>query len=302
MSISRRELLKASAAVLAAPGLAGRAAVQLQEVLAGTSQPPVIWLQGQGCSGCSVSLLNSIYYTTADGLLQDVIDLEYHPTLSAAAGDLAVSAAEKRRGAGGYILVVEGAIPTGAAGKFCTVWAGKTMQQALLDFAPSARFILAVGTCAAFGGLVSANTNPTAAKSVGGILGADARLINIPGCPSHPDWIVGTIAHLLEHGQAPPLDANRRPMMFFENRIHDHCDKRCKEGDECEAKSLGSDGCLVNLGCRGESTYADCYLRRSNSGQRGRFGVNWCIGSRSPCLGCVNPGFPGMSAFFDSGE
>ncbi|MDM8007239.1 MAG: hydrogenase small subunit [Phycisphaerae bacterium] len=302
MHISRRDLLKASATVLAAPGLAGRAVAQLQQALAGKSHPPVIWLQGQSCSGCSTSLLNSVYYATADDLLQNVIDLEYHPTLSAAAGELTVSAAEKRRGLGGYILVIEGAIPTGAAGKFCTVWEGKTMQQALVDFAPAARFILAVGTCAAFGGLVSANTNPTAAKSVSGILGDDARIINIPGCPSHPDWIVGTIAHLLKHKQAPPLDANRRPMVFFENRIHDYCERRCKNGDECMAGSLGSDGCLVNLGCRGESTYADCYLRKWNTGQPGRFGVNWCIGSGSPCLGCVNPGFPGMSSFFDSGK
>ena len=83
MSIGRRDLLKASAAVLAAPGFLGKAMAELQQVLAGKSHPPVIWLQGQSCSGCSTSLLNSIYYTTADDLLRNVINLEYHPTLSA---------------------------------------------------------------------------------------------------------------------------------------------------------------------------------------------------------------------------
>lgn len=302
MNISRRDLLKASAAVLAAPGFAGRAMGRLPQVLSGTSKPAVVWLQGQGCSGCSVSLLNSIHYTTADDWLLNVIDLRYHPTLSAATGELAVSAAEDARTTGGYILVIEGAIPTGASGRFCTVWAGKTMHQALLDFAPAARFILAVGSCAAFGGLVAANTNPTTARSVSGILGNDSRIINIPGCPAHPDWIMGTIAHLLAHGQAPELDANRRPVVYFGQRIHDHCEKRCASGEKCEAATLGSENCLADVGCRGESTWSDCHLRRWNGGQQGRFGVNWCIGSRSPCLGCVNPGFPGMSGFFDSGR
>lgn len=302
MEISRRDLLKASAAVLTAPGLGGQAMGELQKVLAGESHPPVVWLQGQSCSGCSVSLLNSVYYATADDLLQNWIDLQYHPTISAAAGDLAMSVAEKARLAGGYILAIEGSVPTGAAGRFCTVWAGKTMHQALIDFAPQARFILAVGACAAFGGLVAANTNPTTARSVSPVLADDSRIINIPGCPAHPDWVVGTIAHLLRNGEAPPLDANRRPMAYFGERIHDHCEKRCKNDEPCEATALATEGCLAEVGCRGESTYADCYLRRWNGGQRGRFGVNWCIGARTPCHGCVNPGFPGMSAFFDLGE
>ena len=300
MSLTRRDLLKASAALVAAPGLSKTALATLQQVLEGEANVPVVWLVGQACSGCSVSLLNSIYYTTPDDLLMNVLDMEFHPTIMAAAGEQAVAEADAARVAGGYVLVVEGSIPTGAGGQYCHVWPGMTMHDAVLAFAPGASFILAVGSCAAFGGMISANTNPTGAQSVSQIIGADSRLINIPGCPTHPDWIVGTIAYLLENGQVPPLDAHRRPAAYFMNRIHDYCPQRARYcGEDREADRLSQDGCMEGLGCRGKQTYADCYMRKWNSAAQGRFGVNWCIGARSPCHGCVEPTFPGMESFFE---
>lgn len=298
-NISRRALLKASAAVVAAPGLTVTALAKLEAVLAGESAVPVVWLQGQSCSGCSVSLLNSIYYTTIEDLLLNTIDLAFHPTVMASAGDPAVTAAESTRGAGGYVLVIEGAIPTGANGDYCHIWPGKTMHQALLEFASGAAFILAVGTCATYGGLVAANTNPTSAQSVSEILGNDPRIINIPGCPAHPDWIVGTIAYLLETGQVPPLDSHRRPTEYFGKRIHSYCQENVEYcGQDLEANRLSQKGCMEDLGCRGKQTYADCFMRQWNSGRAGRFGVNWCIAARSPCHGCVEPTFPGVESFF----
>src|SRR5512133_2694014 len=127
MQITRRDMLKASAAIVTARGLLAHGAQGLQQAAAATAKPPVIWLQGQGCNGDSVSLLNSIYYMTVDELLLNTIDLKFHPTVMAAAGDLAVSAATAAQGAGGYVLVVEGAIPTASSGKFCTIWPGMTM-------------------------------------------------------------------------------------------------------------------------------------------------------------------------------
>ncbi len=297
--LTRRELLRASAALLAAPGLSTSAIAQLREVLDGAATAPVIWLQGQSCSGCSVSLLNSIHYTTIDNLLLNMVDLEYHSTLMAAAGEKAVSAAEQARTAGGYILVIEGSIPIGAGGQYCRVWEGTTMHDAVLAFAPAARFIMAVGSCAAFGGVVAANTNPTEARSVGQILGADSRIINVPGCPAHPDWIVGTIAYLLSNDKAPPLDLHRRPTEYYGRRVHEVCsERRTYFRQTQQAATLGDDGCLEKLGCRGKTTCADCPTRKWNSGQAGGFGVNWCIGARAPCQGCVEPDFPGMFSFF----
>jgi hypothetical protein len=53
------------------------------------------------------------------------------------------------------------------------------------------------------------------------------------------------------------------------------------------------------LGCKGKKTYADCPMRKWNSSGTGAHGVNWCVGARNPCLGCVRPDFPdGMSPFY----
>jgi hydrogenase small subunit len=307
MNFTRRDFLRAAAALAASRSLVARGAEQLQQVLAGESNAPVVWLQGQACSGCSVSLLNSVYYTTIDDLLLNRIDLEFHATLMAGTGQLASDAAMAAQATPGYVLVVEGAIPTGASGKYCQLWPGMTMLNAVQTFSANAGWVLAVGACAAYGGIpggsmnitVPGTPNPTGAVPVSGIIGTPSKLINIPGCPAHPDWIVGTILYLLEHGAAPALDANRRPTMFYGNRIHDYCSERRKHCTKKFANRLGEEGCLERVGCKGQSTYSDCYSRKWNSGAANTYGVNWCIGARTPCHGCVEPQFPdGMSPFF----
>ena len=300
MRISRREFLQAAAAAAAAGKLAPAALANLGRTLRGEGGPRVIWLQGSGCDGCAISLMNSIHYTTFDDLLVNTIDLEFQSNVMSAAGDLAVSAAEAAGATPGYILVVEGAIPTGASGKYCMLWPGKSMHQGLLDFAPNASFIIALGACACYGGVTAGAPNPTEAKGVGEILVGDSRIINLPACPSHPDWMVGTITYLLTNGRVPPLDAHRRPLEYFGKRIHDNCFKRrtyCGTG--IFASNLSDEGCMEFLGCKGKKTYSDCYIRKWNSPAAGEYGVNWCIGARSPCLGCVEPTFPdGMSPFY----
>jgi hydrogenase small subunit len=284
MGITRRDFLKASSAVAAAFGLKGPAAL----AAAAPSSPSVVWLQAQGCSGCSVSLLNSIYYATVDGLLLNTLSLDYHPTLMAAAGADAVTAAKNAVGKKGYILVVEGAIPTANGGQYCYLWPRLTALKGVQSYAGNAGFVLAVGTCSAYGGMPGGSPNPTGVRSLGTILGT-SRVINIPGCPSHPDWIVGTIAHLLKYRSAPPLDSLRRPQSFFGKTVHSQCPYR--EDDD--------DGCLEDLGCKGKKTYADCPSRKWNAGAAGTAGVNWCVLAGSPCHGCTEPGFPdGMSPFY----
>ena len=314
MNVTRRDFLKASAAITGALALKVSGLAQLQKAMAAGAEAagvPVIWLQGQSCTGCSVSLLNTIHYMTIDDLLLNKLDLQYHPTVMAAAGDLAVGAAEGA--APGYVLIIEGSIPVGDQGHYCHVWEDEnnnpvTMETAFDDFWRNAGYILAVGTCACYGGIPAGNPNPTIALGANealSYLGVPKKkrptVINIPGCPAHPDWIVGTVAALLavlaSTGEMPELDRDGRPIEFFGEHVHYHCPNR---GQGLKAKKLGEPGCLVGLGCNGQQTHADCPMRKWNAGEPGEGkGVNWCIGARNPCQGCTEPTFPdGMSPFY----
>ncbi len=262
---------------------------------------PVLWVQGQGCTGCSVSLLNSVDPSIADVLLK-VISLQFHPTVMASEGETALenlyAIAEKYKGK--FSLAVEGAIPMGADGKYCVV--GElhhkeiTMVDMIKDLGAKAGSVLAIGTCAAYGGIPAAEGNETGATGVMDFFktyGIKTPTVNIPGCPPHPDWIVGSIAHLLTKG-VPELDDDGRPTVFFGENIHDNC-PRLAEYDEGELSEKLSDakGCRMDIGCKGPDTYADCYKRKWNSG------MNWCI-DNSVCIGCVEPGFPdGTSPFYE---
>jgi Ni,Fe-hydrogenase I small subunit len=325
MSITRRDLLKASAVVAGALGLTGTGLVRMREALAKEGGLPVVWFQGQGCTGCSVSLLNSIYYTTIDDLLLNTLDLEFHPNVSAAAGQLAIDAAEAAYTKGGYALVVEGAIPSADGGRACYLWPGLTALNGVRRFATKAAVVLAVGTCASFGGMSAGKPNPTRAQSVSQVLGRRTAVINIPGCPVHPDWLVGTIAYLLKYGKAPALDSYGRPRDYFGTTVHARCPNRnsytgpnhhsrgrpCGQchgaglredplsPNEIPAGYLSAPGCTWPLGCKGVVTNCDCPVRKWNSPAQNVAGVNWCIGARSVCFGCTEPNFPdGMEPFY----
>jgi hydrogenase small subunit len=271
--------------------------------------PPLVWLQAQSCTGCSVSLINTISILPIDELLFDVLDLDFHPTVMAGAGEMAVEAAEAayNDGQGPYILVVEGAIPVEAEGQYCHVWETETPEgpvvvtalEAVQRYAASADLVIAVGTCAAYGGMVAGAPNPTGALGVQDVVGEEVPVVNIPGCPAHPDWIVGTIAYVLTNKAVPPLDRDGRPKAFFGTKIHDRCPRRNTK----RAEELGEPGCLNALGCNGPNTGSDCPSRMWNAAAAGGNGVNWCIGAGSPCYGCTEPSFPdGMAPFYRPGR
>lgn len=342
MRFTRREFLKLAGAVGVTTALP---LGTIQKAFAGNGDPRVIWLQGQGCSGCSVSLLNSVNLTTVDDLLINHINMEYNSTLIAAAGDLALTNAMgvhpspseltafseqwmstgdgmkfdldgdgnvnlidfARLCAQGYILVVEGAIPTGSDGKFCSVGGEMTMIDAFSQLSSNADMIIAIGTCAAYGGIPAASPNPTNAMGVTDALShlqIDKTVINIPGCPTHPDWFVGTVVKLLA-GQTVDLDSKGRPSEYFgdisSQKIHAKCPFRPSKWPDGVpmAAQIGDFGCLEDVGCKGKETWADCPILKWNSPAQGENGVNWCIGARTPCHGCVEPEFPdGMTPFF----
>jgi hydrogenase small subunit len=289
MRIGRRDFLDYCTKAAAVLGLQS-ALGPMEKALASTSGPPIIWIKGAGCTGCTVSLANRVSRTApvdlADLLIQTV-DLVFHPTLMGGAGDLAVRTLRNAQ-AGTFILAVEGGIPTLFNGATCTVWTENgvdvTALAAVRDLAPKAKQVIAVGSCASFGGIAGAAPNPTAIKSVSAASGRST--INVPGCPPHPDWIVWTIAQLLA-GTVPSLDAQRRPVTLFGTTVHNACPRR----NTSWATSLGDTGrCMNNLGCKGQRTYADCPTRKWNNG------VNWCVGADSLCQGCTESGFPDLFA------
>jgi hydrogenase small subunit len=271
-----------------------------------TEEYPVLWLQGGGCSGCSVSLLNSVSPNPRNLLVDEVvpgkhINLRFHPTVMAGAGDPAVAELERTRqeAANGYLVVVEGSVPLGSDGAYARFGERQGEEVSMLSWvtslAPDALAVLAVGTCAAFGGIPSGAPNPTGSVSVREVLsagGIDTPLVNIPGCPAHPDWIVGTIASLLLHGLPGEgaLDEYLRPKAFYGQLIHENCPRRAYFDEGKFAEKLSDPYCLYELGCKGPVTHADCPTRLWNNG------VNWCVGSGAPCIGCVEPTFPDVVA------
>ncbi|MBF0119489.1 MAG: hydrogenase small subunit [Desulfobacterales bacterium] len=249
---------------------------------------PVIWFQGAGCTGCSVSLLNTVHPDIAE-VLTKIISLEAHQTVMASSGEQALGVFEEacEKKAGKFILIVEGAVPTAENGRYGFFGESPKGEQTILSWVKklgnAAKAVVAVGTCAAFGGIPSAQPNIIGAKSVAEVLGK--QVVNVPGCPPHPDWIVGTLAHVLLFG-LPELDEEGRPKLFYGNTIHANCPRYFDFENKRYANNLGDDGCLVFLGCKGPIAHADCSQRRWNNS------VNWCIGSNAPCIGCVQPEFP----------
>lgn len=250
-----------------------------------TGRVPVLWLEGSNCSGCSISLLNS-YPVLPVSLLTKHLSLQFHQTLSTVQGQQAVDLVNDTIARGNYLLVVEGAVPVGIP-EACR-FGGENFADHLLRAARAATHVVAVGSCASFGGIPAAPNNPTGAMEVIKFLqnnGITKPFIRVPGCPPHPDWMIGTLVHVIQIG-VPPLDTYLRPTKFFGKKLHDICPLKDME----EAKTFGVPGCLEELGCKGESTYADCAARGWN-------GIaTSCVQSLSPCIGCTSPDF-GQSTF-----
>ena len=159
--------------------------------------------------------------------------------------------------------------------------------------ARNAKAVLAVGTCAAFGGIPAAENNPTGAVAVPAFLKSKAievPTVLVPGCPFHPDWFVGTVVHLLKFG-IPPLDALGRPKTYFSKSMHDQCPRFADYERERFARTFGEDGCLFKLGCLGPITKTDCNIRPWNGG------TSSCIRAGAPCIGCGEQQFAAKAGF-----
>jgi len=288
--VSRREFLGFCAKMAAILALPSSAAGAIAKAVATADKPVLVWLEFQDCAGNTESFLRASHPTVAD-LILDSISLNYHETLMAAAGQQAESALAKTVAdySGKYIALVEGAIPTGADGAYCTI-AGKSALQTVREVCAGAAATIAVGTCAAFGGIPAASPNPTGAVSVGDAVPGLRNLVNMPACPMNAENITAFLVYYMTLKQLPPLDRYRRPLFAYGKVIHDNCERRAyfDAGQYVEAwgdEAHRHGACLYKMGCKGPATSQNCPVVRWNEG------TNWPIGCGHPCIGCAEPNF-----------
>ena len=291
--ISRREFIKYCAATAAALGLSELefTAKVAQALAAASKKPPVIWLEGQDCAGCPVSFAGALPPPVASIIL-DRLSVRYHETIMAASGHLSESAYHDTLEQGGYVLVVEGSIPS-VDDRFCMV-GGRPFKEIVEEAAGKASAIIAVGACATYGGIPAAG--PTKGMGLSKAL-PGKTIINLSTCPVHTDHLVGTILYFLATGKAPALDEVGRPKMYFGQSIHDNCRRRSYFDEGTFLQDWNNpeqkDWCLYEKGCKGPDTYSDCSIRRWNDG------TNFCIDCGAGCQGCAEPDFyAGMTPLY----
>jgi hydrogenase small subunit len=285
--VSRRDFLRRACFMAAAAiGMPSELAASMVQAVEQGVRPTVIWLSFQECTGCSETLLRTSK-PGLDEVVLDLLNLVYHEALTAAAGHQAelsrVQAMEEY--AGQYILVTEGSIPTADNGIYCMV-GGKTALELVRETAEGAAAVVAIGSCASWGGIPSSPPNPTGAVGTNEIL-TDRTVVTIPGCPPNPYNFLGTVLQFATLGTLPALDEKGRPLWAYGRTIHEHCPRRAHFDAGRFAEQYGDGAhrqgwCLYKLGCKGPQTYANCSVNHFNEVPDA-----WPIGLGHPCYGCT---------------
>jgi hydrogenase small subunit len=288
--VSRRDFIKVCSIAAGAVGLPAWAGEKMAETVATAGRKPsVIWLHFQECTGCTESLLRTSHPDVGQ-LILDLVSLDYHETLFAAAGYQLEAALEQamHENAGRYVLVIEGAIPEKDGGIYCRV-GGKTALETVRRVAEQAGAIIAIGSCASWGGVPSAAPNPTEARGAPQIL-AGKTVVTLPGCPANPYNLLGTVLQFATFGTLPKLDEKGRPAFAYARVIHEDCPRRAHFDAGRFAQQFGDEGhrsgwCLYKLGCKGPQTHANCSLLDFCEVPGA-----WPIGIGHPCVGCTEQG------------
>ena len=302
--VSRRGFLQlCSALMVTAPvGLAltqKGSVLQIAEAIGKAKRPSVVWLHFQDCTGCTETLLRTSAPDVAH-LILDVISLDYHETLMAASGAQAEAALRQtiEDNAGKFVLVVEGAIPAKDDGVYMEL-GGRPGVQVLREVAGKAAAVIAIGSCASWGGVPSADPNPTGAVGVDSVV-SGKPIVNLPGCPPNPYNLLAVVLEYVTMGKLPALDEFNRPKFAYDRVIHENCPRRAHFDAGRFAAAFGDEGhrkgwCLYKLGCKGPVTHAACATRHFNEIP----GV-WPIGVGTPCVGCTEKGVVWQMATFET--
>jgi hydrogenase small subunit len=293
-SVSRRDFLKFCTAMAAAMGLPLGMGEEIAEAVTSAKRPPVLWLSAQECTGCTESLLRSTH-PTIEKLILELISLDYHETLNAGSGHQAEEARLKsmKENKGKYILVVDGSIPVKDGGIYCKI-AGKTALAHLEEMGSQAAAVIAIGSCASWGGIPSADPNPTGATPAHEVLknkGITTPVVNIPGCPPNPYNFLSTVLYFLTFKKLPELDDQARPKFAYGRIIHENCERRPHFDAGRFAAQFGDEGhrkgyCLYKLGCKGPETFNNCPIQLFGDVGSG----SWPVGTGHPCFGCSEKG------------
>lgn len=289
--VNRRDFMKWASAVTGMLMLPASFTPLVADAALLMNRAPVIWIELSDCAGNTEAMLRSDG-PKIDEILLDIISLEFNETIMAASGHQAEAQLEDAMHTfkDKYLLFVEGAVPMGMDGQYGTIGAhAETFYDHLMRVSKHAAAVVAVGSCATFGGVPAASPNPTGAVGVMDVL-KGKPLINIPACPANPANMVGVIIHYILTGQVPELDSLLRPKFAFGYRIHDNCERRAHFDAGEFVEEWGDTGaknnfCLYKVGCKGPMTFNNCSIIRYNGG------VNWPIGVGRGCIGCSEPDF-----------
>ena len=263
----------------------------------------VLWLQGGACSGNTMSFLNAEEPTVVELIVDFGINILWHPSIGLEIGHQVTDVLNSCLSGETQldIFVFEGSVVQGpnGTGKM-NYFADRPMQDWIKELSEVAQFVVAVGDCATWGGIPAVPPNPSEStgfqfhkKKKGGFLGADyvskggLPVINIPGCPAHPDWITQILVAISTGRIGDVLiDDYHRPKTFFTDFVQTGCTNAAAFAEKIDGHFGKRGGCLFyEVGCRGPMTHASCnriLWNRQSSKTR----------ANHPCLGCTEPGFP----------
>ena len=313
--ISRRSFLKFCGTLAVAAGLSSAAAPRVANALETELENakgglfPVLWIEGASCTGCTESFAQ-IETPDVGKVVLELIALNYSDVLCAGAGHALERAKEETIQNGNYVVVYEGGITQGFGSNTLRV-AMETGEEILVHAAENAAAVIALGSCAVNGGWMAAYPNPAEATGVSAILkkhGIATPVVNMPGCPANPEWLMSVLVQVLMLGGAGALvegnipavvstlglNDEAKPQGIYGQTIHDNCERRphFENGEfvyEFGSKEEELGYCLYPLGCKGPQTKANCGVTMWNNRR------SWCIQAGSPCIGCceANPNDPG---------
>lgn len=269
-----------------------------------TEKLTLLWLQSGGCGGCSMSLLNAESPDLVTSLESAGIELLWHPAMSLATGsefvELLQSIANGEQKLD--ILCLEGAVmqgPNGTGRFHMLAGTGRPMMEVIAELGTIAKHVIAVGSCAAYGGITRGGGNHAEACGLqydgekrGGLLGGDfvsnagMPVVNVAGCPIHPSWLLDSLTQIsLGTFTQAALDELARPRAYADHLVHHGCPRNEFYEYKASAVEHSDLGCLMeNLGCVGTQAHADCNIRLWN-------GEGSCLRGGYACINCTAPGF-----------